>query len=274
MNQSVSVSTVPKNGESTFSIQAPSSDWDSIRARYNTTKRCVDCLQDKRKMSFTKPQWRACDKTRVCKECVAWHKDKNEPWRCSHCLQWQAAACFPDASRSNNATWTRICSACCAARRCTRCAQLRSKTEFSKKQWARTNRFCLQCAHKGRRQRTPQACLTASCIARARNFIDQSRQRMCLRAIKREIARLRERKEQSSKSAKQKGEVGAQAGADVVAPKKTGKGPTDAHGQKSFTSVRARLSSMWCNRAKSACIGPNPHQTRTTGCPKHSETLE
>ena len=203
--------------------QAP--DWDSIRARFNTTKKCVDCLQDKRKTFFTKPQWRACDKTRVCKECVAWHKDKKEPWRCSHCLQWQAAACFRDASKSNNATWTRICSACSAARRCTRCAQLRINTEFSKKQWARTNRFCLQCAHKGKRQRTPKACLNASCIARARNFIDRSRKRMCLRAIKREIARLRERKEHSSKSATQNGEVGAQAGADVATPKKRAKAP-------------------------------------------------
>ena len=230
--------------------QAP--DWDSIRARYNTTRKCVDCLQDKRKMFFTKPQWRACDETRVCKECVAWHKDKNEPWRCSHCLQWQAAACFPDASRSNHATWTRICNACCAARRCTRCAQVRSKTDFSKRQWARKARFCLQCAHRGKqRQRTPQDCLTASCIARARNFVDRSRQRMYMRAIKREIAKLGRSRRRSRRK--------------HCHAEKTGEGPTDAHGQKSFTCVRARLSSMWRDRAESACIGPNPHQTRTTG---------
>ena len=58
-------------------------DWDAIRARYNTTRTCVDCLQDKRQNFFTNPQWRASNETRVCRECVAWHRDHSEPWRCS-----------------------------------------------------------------------------------------------------------------------------------------------------------------------------------------------
>ena len=201
-------------------------DWDAIRVRYNTTRRCVDCLQDKRKLFFTKPQWRASDDTRVCKECVAWHKDKNEPWRCKQCLQWQSMTCFPHAATSNSATWNRICNACHAARRCSRCAQLRSKADFSKHQWERTSSFCVHCAHRGKHhKRTPQDCFTACSLARARAFVKRSRQRMYVRAIKREIAALRQRKEQSSKTAKETGSEGAQTGADVFTAQKRARDP-------------------------------------------------
>ena len=67
-------------------------DWEAIRARFNVTRRCVDCLQEKRKAFFASPQWRASDETRVCKEYVAWRREQNTPWRCSRCLQWQI--CF------------------------------------------------------------------------------------------------------------------------------------------------------------------------------------
>ena len=201
-------------------------DWDAIRVRCNTTRRCVDCLQDKRKLFFTKPQWRASDDTRVCKECVAWHKDKNEPWRCKQCLQWQSMTCFPHAATSNSATWNRICNACHAARRCSRCAQLRSKADFSKHQWERTSSFCVHCAHRGKHhKRTPQDCFTACSLARARAFVKRSRQRMYVRAIKREIAALRQRKEQSSKTAKETGSEGAQTGADVFTAQKRARDP-------------------------------------------------
>ena len=201
-------------------------DWDAIRVRYNTTRRCVDCLQDKRKLFFTKPQWRASDDTRVCKECVAWHKDKKEPWRCKQCLQWQSMTCFPHAATSNSATWNRICNACHAARRCSRCAQLRSKADFSKHQWERTSSFCVHCAHRGKHhKRTPQDCFTACSLARARAFVKRSRQRMYVRAIKREIAALRQRKEQSSKTAKETGSEGAQTGADVFTAQKRARDP-------------------------------------------------
>ena len=60
-------------------------DWSAIQARFNVTRKCVDCLQDKRKIRFAGPQWRAGNDSRVCKECVAWHRDHNEPWRCSRC---------------------------------------------------------------------------------------------------------------------------------------------------------------------------------------------
>ena len=166
-------------------------DWDAVRTRYNVSRRCVDCLQEKRKIFFTSAQWRATNETRVCKECVALHRDEHKPWRCSRCLLWQAVTAFPTASFNNKATWKRVCNSCRAARRCSRCDKLRGEKEFSKFQWGRSAGFYLQCAYKTEQVKQVNAgCSQPPRFARAQRFVRRSRRRMCVRAVKREIAAL------------------------------------------------------------------------------------
>ena len=166
-----------------------------IRARFNVTRRCVDCLQEKRKAFFTSPQWRASDETRVCKECVAWRREQNTPWRCSRCLQWQALSAFPAASRNNKAFWKRVCNSCHAARRCSRRDVIQARDAFSEKQWKRSTSFCRQCAYAPKQ---PKECFQKPrSFARARAF-QASQTKLCVRAVKRQIAELLAKRQQST----------------------------------------------------------------------------
>ena len=84
-------------------------DWAAVRARYNVTKRCSSCDIQKRTNAFAKPQWRAEDATRVCKECVRSFLAQNKPWRCAVCLNFQEIACFPQEAKNPRKTWSRVC---------------------------------------------------------------------------------------------------------------------------------------------------------------------
>ena len=127
-------------------------DWAAVRARYNVTKRCSSCDIQKRTNVFAKPQWRAEDATRVCKECVRSFLAQNKPWRCAVCLNFQEIACFPKEAKNPRKTprktWSRVCNSCVADRRCCRCGQVRTEDMFSARQWKRGGKtgHCKRCA--------------------------------------------------------------------------------------------------------------------------------
>ena len=161
-----------------------SPDWDAVRARYNVTRAGVDCLVRKRKGAYTKAQWQASDDARTCKECVALHRERGEPWRCCRCLLWKATTEFQHLSSSNRCTWKRTCHACAEARCCARCGEFRQREQFSMHQWRRASGFCLTCAYR------PCQTVEASNgkrampdFRRARRFVRASRRKACVRQV-------------------------------------------------------------------------------------------
>ena len=182
-------------------------DWAAVRARYNVTKRCSSCDIQKRTNAFAKPQWRAEDATRVCKECVRSFLAQNKPWRCAVCLNFQEIACFPKEAKNPRKTWSRVCNSCMADRRCCRCGQVRTEDMFSARQWKRGGKtgHCKRCA--GRVGGKPVPAERVS-FDRARRFVGSTHRKRTVKQVWKQVHEIL--RQRDSPSGGEDGETGRQ----------------------------------------------------------------
>ena len=81
-------------------------DWQTILATYCKVKTCSECKAARRMSDFSEAQKKQPQQIAVCKECTRTYRELGTPTRCSRCLRWRAAECFPGKT-ANFHSWAR-----------------------------------------------------------------------------------------------------------------------------------------------------------------------
>ena len=110
-------------------------DWESLRAKYLEERTCGECAENKGKTAYTVGQWKRGDTDRVCRECIARHRDAGEPYQCNVCRFWFSEEAFPTKHRRNESTCYRVCCACEVQKPCHRCKVKKPMTEYTASAW-------------------------------------------------------------------------------------------------------------------------------------------
>ena len=127
-------------------------DWEALRAKYLEERMRGECAENKGKAAFTVGQWQRSDTARVCRDCIARHRDAGEPYQCNVCRFWFAADAFSTQHRRNESSHYRVCCACEVRKPCFRCNEKKPATDYTASAWKSRNadrRICTACTKKG-----------------------------------------------------------------------------------------------------------------------------
>ena len=136
-------------------------NWNALLAKYAEERVCSECKEQKGKNAYTVGQWKRCDVERVCRECIARHREAGEAYQCNVCKFWFDETGFSATHRQRQCSFYRVCLTCEIRKACYRCKTHKAAEQYTASAWKARNadrRICRDCATKLRGCWTCQAC--------------------------------------------------------------------------------------------------------------------
>ena len=141
-------------------------DWAAIEEKHMPRRACKGpCGLVRVKDEFSAKEW-GNHLDRHCRVCMQRRSDAGTPNRCQKCRSWCSKSSFATSSLSHAAN-QHICESCTGIlRSCSKCDQLKMRTQFSGPQWSANpeTRECMEC-------QSSRACSTCHVRKRKHEFV-------------------------------------------------------------------------------------------------------